>query len=881
MILRSFNVVLYTVLLLICQLAYCQTLSSPAGNREEADTIPQPAQIDIEGNISDTIPDQTNDTIPTEVSRFQISQDKLDCEVKRRSDSSRFIRELNVVEMYGNARIEYCDLVIEADQINYNTKTQMAEAFGTKDSLGNYVSYAKFTQGSQSFQYQTVKYNFKTEKARVTQIVTEQGEGIVRGREVKKINEDESFIKGTMYTTCNLEHPHYYFTFDKAKFKSNKFAAGKNLNLFIKDIPTPVYFPFAIFPLQTGKRAGFTRPKPGYDRQRGFELGNIGWYQPINDNMDALFTSNFYTDGSWDVNTNYRYSKIYKHRMNFDFRYSYVRSSSVSDVIDLSVSNMFQLNYQFNQDPKVWPNANLNANISLGQRNFRTLNVFDPNERLNSTYTSSVSFNKQFPNLPLSFSSNLRYNQNTQSGTVSLSLPDFNLSTNTLYPFRWMSKPGKSNPLETITFSYRTNFKNQINTVDSIFFANPINEITGARYGASHSIPVSGNFKLLKYFNLSPSFSYNEVWTSETYNQSFDPLLNTTLRDTLDGFQTARWYSYGMSLNTQIYGMKQFKKGKIQAIRHVMRPSLSFNYSPDFSANENYFRDVVTNRDGDTQLYSLFQGGLFGGPPSSSGGSIGFNLGNNLEMKVKSDSDTTGLKKVKIFESLNLNTSYNLKADSLNLSPINITGNTRLFDKYSVNVNARFDPYAVDPLTGRRTGTFYYQQNKGLADLTSASFRVSGSLNSKKSEGEAQREAQLISNPLYPQEQLFVDNYLYNYVDFNIPWDLNFSYNLSYNKSYGANGRKNHNLTNAVTGGVSFNLTDQWNVNGNTGFDFVSGEVNYTSININRDLHCWQMGFSWQPIGNFKRYMFTISPKSSLLRDLKLEKKRTVYDDFR
>ena len=877
MFLKANNVRVLTLLLLICSNLNAQVLT-PSTEREEPET-------DIETEVADT-------TKPSPVEQFRITTDRLDCEVARRSDSSIFIREQNLYKMFGNARIEYCNMVLEASQINYNTKTGIAEAFGVKDSLGNITEYAKFNDGGQEMQYEQLAFNFKTQRGRVTQLVTEQGEGVVRGEEVKKVDEDESFVKNLRYTTCNLDHPHYYFTFNKALYKNDKFAAGKDLNLFIKDIPTPLYFPFAIFPMQRGKRAGLTRIAPGYDQQRGFSISNVGWYQPINDNMDALLSSDYYTTGSWNLNTRFAYLKRYKHRMNLSFRYSNVKGVEVSDALGVSLSNSFQFNYTFNQDPKVWPTANLNANISVGQQNFKQLNVFDPNERLNNNYTSSVSFNKSFRELPVSLSSNLRYNQNTQSGLVSMSLPEVNLSTSTLYPFRGLSKPGKSNPLETLTVSYRSNYRNRIRTTDTVFFANPIGELDQFRFGAEHSVPVSANFKLFNYFNFSPSISYNEVWSSETYRQRWNPIDQEIKRDTVQQFRTARWYQPSVGFNTTVYGMKQFKEGsKIRAIRHVMRPSISFSYTPDFrnveTSNGRYFEEVQYNNEGDTRLYSVFDGSLVGGPPSRPGGSVSFSLGNNLEMKVKSKdpADSTGLQKIKIFESLNFNTSYNLEADSLNLSPISFSGNTTLFDKFRVNLSGRFDPYVVDLATGDRVNTYFFQDGKTLPELTNASFRFSGSLNSEQNEENAPVEAGLISNPLYPQEQLFVDNYLNSYVDFTVPWDISFNYNLSYNKNYRRNSNgdgyiEQSNLTNAVSGNIDFSLTDNWMVSGGTGYDFQTNQVNYTNISINRDLHCWQMSFNWSPVGNFKRYMFTIAPKSSMLRDFKVEKKRTVYDNF-
>ncbi|MBX2845540.1 MAG: hypothetical protein KTR13_04925 [Saprospiraceae bacterium] len=816
---------------------------------------------------------------------YRISVNAIDCEVIYSADSSHFVRASKTVELFGNAKVTYCNQNLSADQILYNTETGLAEAFGETDTLGNYVGYAVFSDGTQEVQYRTLKYNFKTQKGKLTQIVTRQGDGVVRGENVKKISDDAFFAETVKYTTCDLEHPHYYFTLNKSKIVNDKLAAGTDLNLFIKDIPTPLYFPFGIFPLQQGRRAGFLRPSPGFDQNRGFYFDNLGWYQPINDNMDLETRVSLYTTGSWMFNTSYNYFKRYKFRTGLDLSINKNRNVTVSDAVGVDLNNSFQFRWDFNQDAKAWPNANLNASVSFGQSNFKQLNEFDANERLNNTYTSSVNFSKTFPDLPINFSSNLRYNQNTQTNTVSMALPTVNISTSTLYPLKGLSKAGGSSFLDNINVRYTSNYRNQINTADSVFFDNPFGEIGNGSYGASHNIPINSNFKLFKYLNFSQGIQYNEIWTSETYRQTYDIDEGRIIRDTIPGFRTARWYTPSAGFNTTIYGMKEFKKGKIKAIRHVIRPTVSFNYNPDFTTVETnrggYFEEVQINDQGDTRMYSVFQGGLFSGPPATSGGSLGFSLGNNLEMKVASKTDSTGFKKIKILEQLSFNSSYNLKADSLNWSDITFSGNTRLFNKVSLNLSGTLSPYAVDPDTGLRIDRAYARDNSGLLDLTRFTFRTSGNLNSKRGTDEDLNQAQLIPNPLYPNEQLFVDNYSRSYVDFSVPWDLNLAYSFNYSKNYLPEDRRSFNINQAVTGGGNFNITDNWKLDVQSGYNIREKEVQYTNMRLNRDLHCWQMGFDWSVGGSFSnRYLLTIQPKSNLLQGLKLEKRRTYLQNF-
>ncbi len=822
------------------------------------------------------------DTIGTD--RYTITADRLDCKVDYQADSSRMVPSEKMVYLYGNAIVKYCNYSLTAYHIKYNSDTGLAEAFGEKDSLDNYISRAEFSEGQRSFQSEELAYNFKSKKGRLKQLATQEGEGIIQAEKFKKISDDIGFGKAAFYTTCNLENPHFHFKFDKLKVKNKKLAVGTNMNLYIMDIPTPVYFPFGIFPLQRGRRAGLLRPSPGFENLRGFELQNLGWYQPINDNMDAEIRGDIYTSGSWRFNTALNYRKRYKYSGGLNLSFNKNRNVDISEAVGLDIANSFQINWRYNQDAKVWPYANFNANVQFGKSNFKTLNVYDPRERLNNQYSSSISYNKTFPNSPFNLSSNIRYNQNTSTNRVSISLPTLNISSSTIYPFRSKTGSSSSGLLDNLSLSYSSNFRNEINTIDSVFFSDVFGELADGRYGASHRVPVSASFKLLKYLNFSPSVSYNEVWASQTIRQNWDNTNNRLIRDTVKGFRSVRWYQPSVGFNTTVYGQKDFKKGKIAAIRHVVRPSVSFSYTPDFTDDRGSegpnFYEVQSNAAGNTTLYSIFDGGLFGGPPRTSGGSVGFNLGNNLELKVKSKKDTTGFQKIKIFENLNFSSSYNLGADSLKWSNITFNGNTRLFEKINMNLSGSFNPYATDPLTARTINKSFASQNKGIIELQNINFRMGGSLRSKESSSNTDPNAGLIPNPFYTGEQIFVDNYNKPYIDFSIPWDLNLNYNFSYRKQHIPGDKRRYTTTQNITGGGNFSITDNWKLNLSSGYDIRNGEINYTNISINRDLHCWQMGFNWSPVGQFKRYLFTIQPKSGLLRGVKLDKRRTYLDNF-
>jgi hypothetical protein len=501
--------------------------------------------------------------------------------------------------------------------------------------------------------------------------------------------------------------------------------------------------------------------------------------------------------------------------------------------------------------------------VNAGSSGYYQNNISSAGNYLTNTFQSSIAWSKNWSGKPYSFSASLTHSQNTLTRDISLSLPNTNFSVNRIYPFKRKSALGGEKWFEKIGVSYQNNFQNNILTKDTLLFK----EDDQFRYGMSHSIPISTSAKVLKYFTLSPSISYNERWYPETIRKTYDSDAGTVLTDTVKGFRAARDFQMSASMNTRLYGMFLFKRGKIAAIRHVVSPTVSFGYRPDFSSGSFNNYKTYTDANGESVSYSIFQNGIFGGPPSGKYGAVGFAIDNNLEMKVRQQTDsTTNLKKIKIFESLSANINYNLASDSLNWSNLNINGRTTLFEKVNLSFSGSFDPYISDSL-GRKINQFEWDVNKRLGRLTNANASVNFSLvggNKKERTSSKGTDAQL-------QE---INRNIQDYVDYSIPFNLSVGYSLNYSKSGLQESQLNQTLN--MNGDVS--VTPKWKMTFNTGWDFIENDLSYTSLGIFRDLHCWEMRFNWVPFGFQQNYFFQINVKSSILQDLKLTKKNDIYD---
>ncbi|MBK9732864.1 MAG: LPS-assembly protein LptD [Chitinophagaceae bacterium] len=802
-------------------------------------------------------------------SKVKESKDGLDGPVKYNARDTIWYDITNQrVYLLGDAQVQYKDITLTADSIIFDWKNSEVTAMGRKDSSGNLENRPTFSQGERKYDAREIHFNFKTNKGKISEILTQEDEGFVRSGVVKRLPNEVLFGKNNVYTTCNLDHPHFYIASSKIEVIPGKSIVSGPANLVVADVPTPLFLPFGIFPLNAKRKSGIIFPEYGEDQNRGFFLRNGGYYFGISDNVDLALTADIYSLGSWKAVAASRFNKRYK--FNGDVRMTFANERIFStEINDYTSNKQFNIAARYNQDGKAKPNSHFGATINFGTSGFNKLFASNTNfNYLNNTYQSSISYSQTIPYSPFNYTISANHSQSTLTHLVNVSLPTVAFNMNTIYPFRRQGGIGGERWYEKIGFSYNMNAQNQVSNADSLFFTPAT--FRNIQTGMRHNIPVSAPFQILKFVTVTPAFNYSEVWALQTTRQTWNPDSNMIAYDTIQGFATARDFNFSVSTSTRVYGIVNFRKGKVKAIRHVMTPSLGFSFHPDFSDPQwNTFKTVQYNTEGSTQRYSLFSDAIYSGPGQGKSGSINFSLGNTLEMKVFSKKDTVAqTKKVKLLDALNFGASYNLAADSLNLSVISITGRTKLFDKFDINFGSRFDPYIADSL-GRRLNQFEWDVNNRLARLTNANLSIGTSFQSKKSTQQVLTE----------EQQDYISRSLNEYVSFDVPWNLNLSYSLflqTVNSETG-NDSLTFNQTLNISGGL--NLTEKWKLTASTSYDFVNHQFPTASLGIYRDLHCWEMSIQWVPFGIRPSYSFVLRVKASVLQDLKLPK-RSDWNEF-
>lgn len=761
-------------------------------------------------------------------------------------DSIDYDLENNKVILYHNAKINYENIELQAAYIEIDSKKNTVFAKSLKDSLGINYGFPLFTENNNSFTSKEITYNFKTKKGIIKEVVTQEGESYIHGKKVKKNESDILYTYNGKYTTCDLEHPHFAIKAKKIKTIPNKKIITGPAVLEFGGVPTPIALPFGFFPNQKKQSSGIIFPIYGESRTLGFFLRNGGYYFAINDKLDLSLKGDIYSKGSWSLKANSNYKKRYKFNGNVSLSYSSIKSGS--DIIQTQTDKRdFLIKWKHNQDPKASKNSRFSADVNAGSSSFHQNNSYNDNDYLSNTFQSNASYSKRFSNSNLSL--NLRHSQNTLNNSVTLSLPEINYSVNRVYPFKFLNKSEQKKWFDKISFNYNLNAKNQISSIDSLLFSK--NTLSNLKNGVVHRLPLSTSFKTFKYITVSPGFNYEERWYFNKLERSF--YQNELTTDTIRGFNRVYSYNARVNVNTKIYGLFNFKKGKIKAIRHVISPNLSFNYNPDFSNSKYGYYQEIEDTLGNKTTYSAFQNGIYGNASNSEQGNISLSVSNILEMKVKTKNDTiNSTKKVKLLESLNIQSSYNIFADSLNLSIININGRTTLFKNINLRFNSSYDPYTLDK-NNNRVNKLYINENNFPARFINSSgsigFNFSGGKKDEPYDGWQE------------------------YIDFNIPWKLSVDYTLNYNKFNAQNA-----LNQSLNFSGDFNLTPKWKIGFNSGYDFINKDLTYTSLDVYRDLHCWEMRFKWIPFGNHQSYNFTIRVKASVLQDLKWEKKKDWYD---
>lgn len=773
--------------------------------------------------------------------------------IKNAKDSIKIDIVNEQIHLYGSAKIEYKNIKIDAGYIIIDWKTNIITANPLKDSIGEFIQKPYFQEGNDSFYANEIKYNFKTKKGIIKDINTKEGEGFILGKTVKKTNEDIFYFKKGDYTTCNHDKPHFSIRANKIKVIPGEKIITGPAYLRIFNFPTPLFLPFGYFPNNKEKSSGLIIPSYGESANLGFFLKEGGYYFTLSEKLDLSLKADIYTKGSWGVKSLMRYKKRYKYSGNLNLSYGNIVNSE-KGFSDYSVKKDFFIRWNHTQDPKANPSVQFSANVNAGSSTYHRNNSFNSNEYLSNTFQSSVNLSKRWEGTPFSMSANLRHNQNTQTKIINLSLPDVSFNMNRVFPLKKLGKKNKNYWFHKIGLSYSTNIKNDISIADSLLFSDK--SIKKFRNGIRHNIPISTSIKVLKHFTFSPRFNYTERWYSNQINKTWDITGSNVITDTINIFTRAGEYNFSAGLNTKIFGMIQFNKGKINAIRHVITPNLSFSYKPDFSDDKFGYYKSVQLENGNNQEYSIMQNGIFGSPSRGKQGNISLNFSNILEAKVNTKNDTLNpTKKIKILESLNIGSSYNIFADSLNLNDINLNARTRFLDLIDFNFSSRYDPYITNTNQNNNLNQLELNKNGRLARFTNANATVglnisNNSFKKKKQESKAK-----------------------------IQWNLNANYSINYNKGYRSSTYADTIQSLNFSGDIK--ITDKWKFNFRSGYDFDTKKLTYSSINIYRDLHCWEMILNLIPIGYHKSYTFTIRVKASVLQDLKLERKRDWIDtDF-
>ncbi len=798
------------------------------------------------------------------------------------------------IYLYNEAQVQYQDMDIQSGVITIDYANDLVYAGRIKDSLGNYSQPPVFKQGSDIVEPDSIVFNMKTKKALIWNSKTEQQGGRIISKLTKKENDSVYFVKRAKFTTSeNKENPEYYFLLRKAKVVPGKKIVTGLTNMFIADVPTPIGLPFAFFPLSKKRTSGVIFPSFGEQNNRGYFLQNGGYYFALSDYIDLATLGDYYTNGSYGLRLESNYALRYKFRGTLSFRYENLINSE-RGFPDYSKSVIYNLRWNQNQDSKSNPSSRFSASVNLGSSTYyqESINQLNSSNFLNNTLASSVSYSKTFQGEPqVNLSVTATHSQNTNTETINMTLPTFQGSVDRVFPFA--PKTGsKKGVFQNINFQYNVRGENRIQTTDSLFFKKEMFE--DAKAGVKHSIPVSTNFKLFKYFSMSTSANFDHNWTFKTIEKEYDTDTEEVVVTPVKGFDSFTTYNFSTSLGTTIYGLFDFGEDKkIQAIRHVVRPSISYNISPAF--NQYYDTYEVVSADGlttDQVEYSRFEQSLFGAPGNRFSSSIGLSLSNNVEAKVRAkDSTATEPKKIFLLNSLNFSTNYNIAADSLNFSPVRMSGGTQLFDnKMSVNFGATLDPYALDN-TNRKINEFNVNNGGSLFRISSANFTMSYNLSNDSfgrdsDENDAAKNESLRSggraDDLFGKPQDFADRRLNNsnksdeeakptdLYKYKIPWSLRLAYALNYNNSRRQNEISSHSLM--FSGDIE--LSPRWSVGASSGYDFKNNGFTYTQLRFERDLESWRMNFSWIPFSSRSSWNFFIGIRSSILSDLKYDKQR-------
>lgn len=778
--------------------------------------------------------------------------------------------------LYGDAKATYKDLEVKAGVIEFDQNTGVVDARAVKDSNGVTLSIQDFRQGEEQFSFDGLSYNFKSQRAIVKNARMQYGEGYIHSEQVKR-NEDESiFGYKNLYTTCELDEPHFGIRANKIKAIPGKIVASGPAYLEFEGIKTPLFLPFGLFPVQQKQASGFIMPSYTMEANRGLGLQRGGYYFAINDYIGATLQMDIFSKGSYALAANTQYSNRYRYSGRFQVGYNYTKTGEATDLNAQQYSD-FNIQWSHQQDQKARPGTNFNASVNIVSSNYNKLNGMDMNQILNNSFSSSISYSKTWVGRPFTFSAAARHDQNTQSRLVQVTLPEMTFAITQFNPFQFRKDVIAPKWFEKITTSYSASFRNSLSLYDSTFSLSDF-KTSDFNNAILHSLNLNAGYTIFRFVNLSFSIPYTEYWNTKQFYTTYNNTTGQTDSVLNNGFYASRQFSFSTSLNTRLYGTKMFKKGKIAGIRHVLTPGIGATYMPGFArAPFEYF--AYTQRASASGYYdyvSLYNSPYapYGGPSNPNPvGSINFDINNNVSIKLRGN-DSTESTNINLIDRLAINSSYNFFADSMNLSNIVVSMGSRIKELVTINAGASFDPYHW--VNRARTSRYLYNETGRLVDFQNGNVALGFSFRGKK-ENQEEHDEKVEQNE--QMERLMRNGGYGQYYDFNVPYDVNVSYSLNANRIFRKDNTSYIGIIHSIVFGAQMSLTENWRFSAQAGYDLTNNLISQTSINISRDLHCWQMGLNLIPFGAYRSFNFTLNVKSSVLQDLKLIKRRSYLDN--
>lgn len=835
---------------------------------------------------------QIKDSMINVVDTFDIliSSDSLDAPVQyEATDSGVLLIPEKKFFLYGKANTKYQTLDLSAGVIEIDNATNTAMAYFSKDTAGNVIDRPKLVDGEMESESDSMFYNMKTQRGLTKSTYTKQGEMFVHADRIKKFTENEYYASRGRFTTCNLDTPHFAFRARKVKLVNNKWAYSGLVYPEFEGVPLPVGLPFGIFPLSQGRHSGFIAPTFTTTQNFGLGLEGLGYYKVLNEHFDVVTRANIYSYGGFNISLSPTYRVRYKYNGSLRLNFQNTRINFKGDP-DFVSTKTFNVGWSHSMDSKARPGTSFSANVNFGSTKYNRLVANNNLLNFSNQAQSSIQYSKTSVDGKTNLSVTANHSQNNQTGQYNINLPSVNFTVNTLYPFQKKESVGTPKWYEKFGIGYNGQIQNQFTFFDSDSPRLKFNLreiIDTMQWGAQHNIPLTLSLPTLGAIQVSPGVSYQERWYGQKVfrewndkNKKVDTIVNK-------GIYTAREMSFSLSAATAIFGTLNFKKGKnLEAIRHVIRPTMGFSYKPDLASQ--YYYDTQVDSIGNSYRFSYFDGTLLG--PFSEGrfGGLSFGLQNNLEMKVRDKKDTTegATKKVKIIDNLALNSSYNLIADSFKLSPVSILVSTTLFEKMNITGSTTLDPYQVDD-RGRRIDRYMWQGGKkfSIGRITQGSLSFGTSFQSKRKGEETTGKDQVEEEQAEfrtPEEQQRELDYIRSnpaeFADFDIPWSINLSYSLSFSRQLKPDySGFSTQIFSSLNLGGDFNFSPKWKMGGNMYYDFNTLKLQSVSMFISREMHCWQMAINITPVGLYRSFNISISPKSGLLRDLKINRTRSFY----